>query len=438
MAFDNFTVNVVSFSETAGDDWTIANPSVSLTITPNTGYSIDATNFSAITPLPSYVNTVVFNQNGNNIDCVITYTTPSVMPSADVLVSLCIQGYASEIPIVVVGTAVSGGLTNVSTPAPGDLPLSFSSNGEWDTSSTVFTQAVIASPGYYFVTKPNLSINQGNRKDYTITSVESTDSEGRLVQVTFSVSYKFPVDNVSGDEIVLTANAIQYYDPPVEITSYQFNSNNVINTGGETRTFTIYGIEGANWDLQCVYTPGNINIVNTSGTIDATGKAVVSVVFPATVSVNRTFTFTLTGDLASSFDTANGQTSTPFVSQYKLSVLGLVFSTTDAAVTVGPISNINYFPFVNVPRIIYTVTATSTSPFILNPTPVAKGLNWSNQGTPVPPQDFEFSMVSQEFTINNSLTIGVPSTLTATVVVSVAVAGIVDATSTLDLDDILA
>ena len=438
MAFENFTVNVVSFTETAGDDWTQNNPSVSLTITPNTGYSIDVINFSAITPLPSYVNTVVFNQNGANIDCVITYTTPSIMPSADVLVSLCIQGYASETPIIVVGTAISGGLTNVSTPAPGDLPLSFSSSGNWDTSATVFTQAVIASPGYFFPTAPNLSINQGKRKDYTITSIESLDSEGRLVQVTFSVSYKFPVDNTSGDEIILTANAIEYYDPDVEITSYQFNNTNVVNAGGETRTFTIYGIEGANWDLQCVYTPGNINIVNTSGTIDATGQAVVDVVFPATVSVNRTFTFTLTGDLASTFDTANGQTSTPFVAQWKPSTLGLVFSSTDAAITVGPISNISYFPFVNVPRVVYTVTATSTNPFILNPSPVAKGLNWSNQGTPVPPQNFEFNMVSQEFTINNSLIAGGTSTLTASVVVSIAVAGNTDATSTLDLDDILA
>jgi hypothetical protein len=438
MAFNNFTVNIVSFSETAGDDWTIANPSVSLTITPNTGYSIDVINFSAITPLPSYVNTVVFNQNGNNRDCVITYTTPSVMPSADVLVSLCIQGYASEIPIVVVGTAVSGGLTNVSTPAPGDLPLSFSSNGEWDTSSTVFTQAVIASPGYYFVTKPNLSINQGKRKDYTITSVESTDSEGRLVQVTFSVSYKFPVDNVSGDEIVLTANAIQYYDPPVEITSYQFNSANVINTGGETRTFTIYGIEGANWDLQCVYTPGNINIVNTSGTIDATGQAVVSVVFPATVSVNRTFNFTLTGDLASSFDTANGQTSTPFVAQYKLSSLGLVFSTTDAAITVGPAVLINYAPYATSGQFLYTVTATSTSPFVRNNIKGDGHPFWTNQGTPVAPQNFEFNMVSQTFTINNSLIVGGTSTLSIAVIVDVSVAGSTDATSTLDLDDILA
>jgi hypothetical protein len=438
MAFENFTVNVVSFTETAGDDWTQNNPSVSLTITPNTGYSIDVINFSAIAPLPSYVNTVVFNQNGTNIDCVITYTTPSIMPSADVLVSLCIQGYASETPIIVVGTAISGGLTNVSTPAPGDLPLSFSSSGNWDTSATVFTQAVIASPGYFFPTAPNLSINQGKRKDYTITSIESLDSEGRLVQVTFSVSYKFPVDNTSGDEIILTANAIEYYDPDVEITSYQFNNTNVVNAGGETRTFTIYGIEGANWDLQCVYTPGNINIVNTSGTIDATGQAVISVVFPATVNINRTFTFTLTGDLASTFDTANGQTSTPFVAQWKPSTLGLVFSTTDAAVTVGPISNITYFPFVSVPRIIYTVTATSTNPFVRSTIKGDGSSFWSNQGIPVAPQNFEFEMLSQEITINNSLIVGGTSTLSATVIVSVDVAGNIDATSTLNLDNILA
>lgn len=438
MAFENFTVNVVSFTETAGDDWTQNNPSVSLTITPNTGYSIDVINFSAIAPLPSYVNTVVFNQNGTNIDCVITYTTPSIMPSADVLVSLCIQGYASETPIIVVGTAISGGLTNVSTPAPGDLPLSFSSSGNWDTSATVFTQAVIASPGYFFPTAPNLSINQGKRKDYTITSIESLDSEGRLVQVTFSVSYKFPVDNTSGDEIILTANAIEYYDPDVEITSYQFNNTNTVNAGGETRTFTIYGIEGANWDLQCVYTPGNINIVNTSGTIDATGQAVISVVFPATVNINRTFTFTLTGDLASTFDTANGQTSTPFVAQWKPSTLGLVFSTTDAAVTVGPISNITYFPFVSVPRIIYTVTATSTNPFVRSTIKGDGSSFWSNQGIPVAPQNFEFEMLSQEITINNSLIVGGTSTLSATVIVSVDVAGNIDATSTLNLDNILA
>ena len=437
MAFDNFTVNVVSFSETAGTDWTIANPSVSLTITPDAGYAISAINFSPITPLPTYINNVVFTQNGLNIDCVITYTSPSIMPSVDVLISLCIQGYAEPSTIVISGV-LKGNTSNVSIPASGDLPRNYSGSGEWNTSLQVLTQTVTASTGYFFATLPVLSLSIGNLKNYTITSVKTFDAQNRLIQVVFSVFYKFPETTITGDEFVLTASAIQYYNPPVKITSYQFNSTNVINAGGETRTFTIYGIEGANWNLQCVYTPGNTNIVNTSGIIDATGQAEVNVVFPATVNVNRTFTFTLTGDLASTFDTANGQTSTPFVAQWKPSTLGLVFSSTDAAITVGPISNISYFPFVNVPRVVYTVTATSTSPFILNPSPVAKGLNWSNQGTPVPPQNFEFNMVSQEFTINNSLIVGGTSTLTASVVVSIAVAGNTDATSRLDLDDILA
>jgi len=437
MAFDNFTVNVVSFTETAGTDWTIANPSVLLTITPDAGYTIIAANFSPITPLPTYVSSVVFTQNGLNVDCVITYDSPSVMPSINVLISLCIQGYASETPIIIAGTAESGGITNVSTPAAGDLPLNFSSSGTWDTTATVFTQAIVALAGYYFATTPTLSINQGNRKNYTVTSVESFDSENRLVQVTFSVSYKFPADNASGDTLILTANAIQYYDPPIRITSYQFNSTNVINTGGETRTFTIYGIEGANWDLQCVYTPGNINIVNTSGTIDATGQAIVSVVFPATVSVNRTFNFTLTGDLASSFNTANGQTSTPFVAQYKLSSLGLVFSTTDAAITVGSVSLINYAPYATSGQFLYTVTATSTSPFVRNNIKGDGSYFWSNQGIPVAPQNFEFDMVSQTFAINNSLIVGGISTLAVAVVVQVSTAGSLDAASTLDLDSIL-
>jgi hypothetical protein len=322
-------------------------------------------------------------------------------------------------------------------PAAGDLPLNFSSSGTWDTTTTVFAQAIVALAGYYFPTTPTLSISQGSRKDYTVTSVESFDSENRLVQVTFSVSYKFPADNASGDTLILTANAIQYYDPPIRITSYQFNSTNVINTGGETRTFTIYGIEGANWDLQCVYTPGNINIVNTSGTIDATGQAIVSVVFPATVSVNRTFNFTLTGDLASSFNTANGQTSTPFVAQYKLSSLGLVFSTTDAAITVGSASLINYAPYATSGQFLYTVTATSTSPFVRNNIKGDGSYFWSNQGIPVAPQNFEFDMVSQTFAINNSLIVGGISTLAVAVVVQVSTAGSLDATSTLDLDSIL-
>ena len=433
MAFENFTVNVVSFPATLGLDWTNSYAQVFLTITPDPGYSIDANNFSAINTLPNYVSSVTFTQNGANIDCTIVYTSPSIMPATDVLIALCIQGYASEAPIIIGGTTKSGGLTNVSIPAPGDFPISFNGSGEWDSSLTVFTQAVVASTGYYFQTMPNLAIAKGNLSEYTVTNIKTFDSENRLIQVVFSVSYKFPVDDVSGDEFVLTANAIQYYNPPVKIVSYRFNSQDVIQQAGETRTFTIYGIEGANWDLRCNYTPGNISIVNTSGIIDATGQAVVSVVFPGTTNVNRTYNFALTGDLATNFNTANGQTSTPLVIQYIQSSLSLVFTSTDLAITTGPAALRYYQPFGLSLFATYTVTATSNQTFTVanNPPP---GLEWTGQGVPVSPQDFMYSMQSQTFVVNN---LASPATLTATVVVEVVVPGSMSKTSTLDLDNVL-
>ena len=97
MAFDNFTVNVVSFNETEGVDWTQGHPSVTLIITPNAGYAINVANFSPINPLPNYVDSVTFSQSGANIECIILYTSPSVMPSSNVLIALCINGSASLI-----------------------------------------------------------------------------------------------------------------------------------------------------------------------------------------------------------------------------------------------------------------------------------------------------------------------------------------------------
>jgi hypothetical protein len=185
--------------------------------------------------------------------------------------------------------------------------------------------------------------------------------------------------------------------------------------------------------LQCVYTPGNVNIVNTSGTIDATGQAVVNVVFPATTNVNRTYNFALTGDLATSFNTANGQTSTPSINQYGQASLGLVFTSTNAAITPGATAVRYYLPYSVSQQVIYTVTATSTSTFTVanNPPPA---LAWTGQDPAVPPQDFNYTMVSQTFEVNNLLS---PATLTATVVVNVNTPGSISKTSTLDLDNVL-
>ena len=431
MAFDNFTVNIVSFPETAGADWTLDNPSIVLTLVPDPGYSINAANFSATVPLPSYVSSVTFTQNGNNIDCVINYVEPSIMPSADVLISLCATGFAEPTAITVSGTIKDCGTSNISLPKPGDLPATYSGSGNWDSTQTVFTQSVLPSTGYYFQTEPILALSIGNSNNYTITNVKTYDADNQLIQIVFSVVYKFPANNVTGDEFCLTAAAVPIHNPSVLITAYKFNTT-PISSGSVTRSFTIYGIEGANWALTANYVPGNINIVNTSGTIDSTGSSVVNVIFPAS-TVNRTYTFTLTGNLAPTFNTSNGQSSTPIVYQYVESTLGFVFSSSDSAITVGATDSLTYLPYSTGQIQEYTISASSTSNFVLlNATPPLS--SWTNQALGNQPNEYDQSVIAQTFTINNTSS---PSTLTATLSVDVAFAGIANLVSTLDLDNII-
>ena len=169
-------------------------------------------------------------------------------------------------------------------------------------------------------------------------------------------------------------------------------------------------------------------MVNISGVIDGIGKAVVSIVFPATTNVHRTYNFTLTGDLATSFDTANGQTSTPSVNQYSQSSLSFAFTTTSVNVTPGAASVRYFLPYTNTTTVEYTVTATSSQTLTVANDPPPANL-WTGQDGGVPPQDYIFDVISQDFVVNNLVS---PSTLTANLIVTVFTSGAVDFASLLD------
>ena len=59
ISISNFTVTIVSFPAVTGEDFTQDHPSVVLVLTPDAGYTINANNFSAASPLPSYVSSVL-------------------------------------------------------------------------------------------------------------------------------------------------------------------------------------------------------------------------------------------------------------------------------------------------------------------------------------------------------------------------------------------
>ena len=277
----NFTFEVVSFYETAGNDWSINNPTTELLLTPLPGYTLDAADFSPTLPYPQYVNSVLFlnNAGSGTVTCVITYDSPSVMPSSNVFIEICGSGFARPSLLSVSGQIDQCNVSNVKIPLPGAPSVSYSATGDYGTTTTFSTYTVTANTTYYFPTMPTLTVVDGVASDYTITGVPSYDANGEIEQVVFTIAYTFPGNSVSGDNICLTANAVVTYNPPVKITSYSFPVGNTVPTGGETRNFTVNGVEGANWALN-ITSSGLFSPVNASGTLDSTGTFVVPVVFP--------------------------------------------------------------------------------------------------------------------------------------------------------------
>ena len=440
MAFNNFTVSVVSFNETAGVDWTIAQPSVSLLITPDTGYTVTAADFTPITPLPTYVSSVVFNQNGLNVDCVITYIAPSIMPSADVLISLCIQGSAVEKQICVAGVISQCDVSNTKLPVPGGADVPYSLCGTVGSTGTITsTYQVTANTTYYYPTAPTLAVVIGDPNNYTITDVKTYDASGNLIDVVFTVTYTFPLNDVTGDKICLTANAVQIYNPPVKITSYSFPiangaGGNNISFGGQTDNFTVNGVEGANWALNVV-SNSLATIINTSGTLDSTGTFVIPITFPA-VTASATYTVTLTGDLASTFCTVapyvpclTGQPSVFTLNQYFYSNLSFAFTSTNSNITPDAATVITLLPGTPTPAPFQViVTGSSTSILAVDSIPALS--DWTNQNSSTP-GNYVFNVIASSFTVDNST---VPSIITSELSVNINTVGTSNTQSTLDLD----
>ena len=436
MAFDNFTVNVVSFNETEGVDWTQSRPSVTLTITPNAGYAIDVANFSPINPLPTYVNSVTFSQSGTNIECVILYTSPSVMPSNDVLIALCINGSATEIAYSVSGDVlgIQAGCNISNT-----IPTAYANQGNFNETKAVLYLTVRADTGYYFPVQPTLVLSVGSTSNYVISKTNILDGSGNITETNFVVQYTFPNFSVTGNHLTLSACAAEIYSPSIEIQSYSMNLANVI-VSGETRPITIYGITGAAWQLQVTESVGGTTIGQFSGTIDSSGSATESVVFPLS-AVDVDYTFTLTGSLASTFCTVapyipclTGQPSVWQIHQYTAQDVSFNLTSTFSSITIGAADTKSFTPLGTPGITAYSVSASkpgSSQDFIFNTTPI--NTDWSNQNGTNPITD-QAVQAPLTIDVNNSSD---PKTLVISLNTNISEVGTQPLLSVLNLDNFL-
>jgi|TARA_R110001606_G_scaffold200436_3_gene348322 hypothetical protein len=435
ISINNFTVTVVSFPVIAGVNWVNDNPTALLLLVPNQGYQITASDFSPTLPLPNNVASVVFTQNGTNINCTVTYIDPSIMPSQDVLINICSQGFSRPIDSITInGTINANGITG-STTVPVYQELPYSGSGAFDETNQVANVVIAAQTGYFFPVAPSAALTIGDASDYTISYTNILDANGNIIQTNILVNYTYPISNVTGDVITLFADGQEIYNPQIEIVGYSINTIQPLSAGASSRQINIIGVQGAAWDLN-VSNAAGVSIFASAGVIDNTGVETFSLSFPAS-AVNTFYTLVLTGNLSSSFCTtfpyspcSTGQPSVWTIDQYVEQSIGFGLTSTSGAVTVGPI-DVNAYTFGTGPGLVtYTVTATSTSDFIFD-LPITT-VSWPTD-SPSPPASI-MQINSSNTVVDNAAT---PSTLTITVVAQIDFVGTQSFNSIVDLDNFI-
>ena len=295
-----------------------------LTLVPNQGYALDATNFSAPLPYPNYVSNVVFSQsttNAANVLCTVSLIPGSVMPSNDIIIDLCIRGIATIADTSVSGTVTYAQAVNV---LPATLFATYSAPGSTGQPQNVFTQVVSAVPGTYFVNTPTIAITNGNMADYSVSYSHVTNSSNQIISTTIEIFYTFGNSSVSGDSWEIAAAA---FAPSLKVDSYSIDSS-VIPESGDSRTYTVAGDAGAVYTLTS-NKPIFSGSTTYNGIIPSTGSEAVTATFPAATS-NEVYSITIAGIFSGSFN----QPVTISLNQYVTITINYnTFTTRSIAVT---------------------------------------------------------------------------------------------------------
>lgn len=336
----NFSVSSVEFGVNSGTNIADAQSTALLTLIPDPGFTLDAADFS-YTSGPSQVASVTFAQSGVNVIATVTFATGAVMPSNDLDIPICISGDSGLVEYTLSGIIEVISSANVA-PATSNIPYTASGNEGDD--SQVFSQTITAAEGYYFPTAPTGHLASGNPNSYLFGSSIVTNNDGEITAKTFTGDYTFGSSSVSGDVFTIVAEAALIPVVVREITSYSISTSN-IRGAGETRAMTIFGAEGAQFSLTVVNEDETSILTSplTNITIPATGAYSFNMTFPA-VTDNDDYDFVLTGDLASTFDTVEGQPSTFTLNQYVDIDLTFQLVTTNPDLTPGAPVVLEYVP----------------------------------------------------------------------------------------------
>lgn len=435
--YENFSVSEVNFIQAEGSDLNDSG-SHSIVITPSSGFTVTASDFSLTSPIPIGITNYSFVQSGSNVVLNFEFADNTIMPGNNIEFPLCIQGNASGQLYTIEGNFTINTQNAIPTSESGQ----YSGSGTFASTTNVLTKTVAANGGFYFFEEPQISLAIGNPNNYTISSNKVYDINANLTSVTFNVSYTFPNQNISGDSIVIQAEAIPIVIPTQYINAFTLNGTSsndyVANVNGETLVLNLFGDVGAIYSVELVDVSLNTTVYASNVGISSSGTAQIANILIPNYSENKhPYELKITGDINPTIAN-DGAGVTISISQQEPVSITITATSSDSNLLIDGVPdtlilspNTTYNPGF-LPRLNFSFNASSASGNIIEETAILT----SNSFNPVIPDplavDYNYSISNLTSSLNSANNV---FTVSGTIEVSSTGGQLV--IHTLDLDTVI-
>jgi hypothetical protein len=310
---NNYTVSDFTFSVTEGTEIYDTRQTVTLTLIPNPGFTLDANDFyRAAGPYPDGLADYEFVQSGNNVNLIMTFEEGFEMPSNNIDILLCVQGAAVERRFSVTTWIQNENENNiVFTPNPAK---SYYNEGIAGETVTVLSFTAEAYPGWELdFPTPYMRLPNSN---YSLTFDDIFDINGNHIERQCVITYTFPAEDynpsVGENDLIIYNNAVEIFVEEQVVTAYTSPRNTAPSVGVHV-AITIYGNPGATFSLER-FDGTSSELLLDNFTLETNSYIYVAYLPAVTEQTENEFVFT--GDLANTFDTATGQSSSFIITQY--------------------------------------------------------------------------------------------------------------------------
>tara|TARA_Y100000361_G_scaffold154279_1_gene179269 strand:- start:2945 stop:8920 length:5976 start_codon:yes stop_codon:yes gene_type:complete len=474
----NATVANKTFDVEIGTEIHSKNASITMTIVPNEGATVTASDLSVSGGATgNYVDSVAFAQSGANVIATVNFTDGVNMPSSNLTISLAVTGDGAlniyklnDLNLknntdanITVTNSYSG--NGNATAEPTNSATGFP--GNYATQYTVATKTFDLDSTHQFKSYPSFYIHTEDddpESEYEITRSFQNSSGNTITQnnpalsdidkCVFTIKYKFGVKETGGDIIIFNAQSeLRKVDEENKITGYNVSGGTTGTRFGETKNVAIYGKVGATFTFTlnidnagAKYWDGD-SFENSSTTlvIPSTGIYNIPIVFPETSSSKS-----YVGQIAAISPTAllsplngnvldtNGNVTNPFTLNQFTDVTLTLNAGNSSVVTTTSSNATKSFTALGFPvegsdafstNLIFTGTATNNITKSRDPE-VEDFANYNSNGFD---WDFEVNEING-VVINNNVS---PKTVTVNASAIIEQYGSTDTTVTLDWDQFL-